>query len=124
MRVTRIYTGEDGRSHFEDRVIPDTPTPFGFISEVATKGIVFRRSHSLHADWHTAPRRQLIITISGLGELQVGGGETRVFRSGDVLLADDLTGEGHITREPTGRFALMVPLADDFDLAEWPLDQS
>ena len=49
-------------------------------------------------DWHTAPRRQYIVTLRGMAEIETGNGEIRHFGPGDVLLADDLTGKGHVTR--------------------------
>jgi hypothetical protein len=46
-------------------------------------------------------------------EVEVGDGTKRRFGSGDVLVAEDLTGKGHITRgvgqQP--RVSLAVPLA-------------
>jgi hypothetical protein len=36
--------------------------------------------------------------MDGKAEIEVGNGEKRVFRKGDVLLAEDLTGQGHRTR--------------------------
>ena len=32
MRITRIYTGDDGESHFEDLEVPMTERPYGFIT--------------------------------------------------------------------------------------------
>ena len=63
-------------------------------------------------DWHCAPRRQYSITLSGAAEIQVGDGTVVRVGPGDVLLAEDLTGQGHITRvvgvEP--RLYATVPL--------------
>ncbi len=56
-------------------------------------------------DWHQAPRRQYLITLSGQVEIGVGDGSVRRFGPGDVLMVEDLTGRGHATRasesEPT-----------------------
>ena len=49
-------------------------------------------------DWHTAPGRQYVITLSGEGEIEVGDGTKKLFAPGDVLLAEDTTGQGHVTR--------------------------
>ena len=54
-------------------------------------------------DWHPAPRRQYIVLLDGEIEITVGGGETRRFRGGDVLLVEDTTGRGHRTRAVDGR---------------------
>src|ERR1700752_4486703 len=50
------------------------------------------------SDWHTAPRRQYIFVLAGQMEIGIGDGTTRRFGPGDVVLADDLTGQGHTTR--------------------------
>ena len=50
------------------------------------------------SDWHTAPRRQYIFILAGQMEIGIGDGTTRRFGPGDVVLADDLTGQGHTTR--------------------------
>jgi quercetin dioxygenase-like cupin family protein len=64
--------------------------------------------------WHCAPRRQYTITLSGEAEIEVGDGTVRRIGPGDVVLAEDLTGQGHITRvvghQP--RLSVVVPLAD------------
>ena len=64
-------------------------------------------------DWHTAPRRQYTITISGEVEIGTGDGAVRRFGPGTVLLAEDLTGQGHTTRVVGNetRISVVVPLA-------------
>ncbi len=65
----------------------------------AAAGIVFRRAPAGHIlDWHPAPRRQYVMTLSGQGEIEIGDGTVRRFGPGDVMLAEDVTGRGHITR--------------------------
>lgn len=65
----------------------------------AAVGIVFRRAPTGHIlDWHPAPRRQYVMTLSGQGEIEIGDGTVRRFGPGDVMLAEDVTGRGHITR--------------------------
>ena len=50
---------------------------------------------------HTAPRRQLVLTLSGCLEFKSCGVEKEdeeykvIIRRGDILLAEDLEGEGH-----------------------------
>jgi hypothetical protein len=47
-------------------------------------------------------------------EIEVGSGEKRVLKVGDVLVAEDVTGQGHITRgigtEP--RVSVSVPMPE------------
>jgi quercetin dioxygenase-like cupin family protein len=49
-------------------------------------------------DWHPAPRRQYVITLFGQGEIELSDGTKRRFGAGDIMLADDTAGRGHITR--------------------------
>ena len=44
-------------------------------------------------------------TRSGQGEveIEVGDGSKRILRGGDVLLAEDTTGKGHISRAVAGK---------------------
>ncbi|MFQ5684245.1 MAG: hypothetical protein ACE5HC_13375 [Candidatus Binatia bacterium] len=114
MRIIRLYTGEDSESHFEeiDLLSEMKDTVEASVPE-ATTGIFFRRAPTGHVqDWHPAPRRQYVITLSGEGEIQVGDGTVRRFGPGDIVLADDTTGRGHITRvvgkQP--RFYATIPL--------------
>jgi hypothetical protein len=65
-------------------------------------------------DWHVAPRRQLVITLSGRGEIEVSGGKKISVGPGNMELAEDLTGKGHITRVvgSEDRVTVQIPLAD------------
>ena len=57
MKVTRIYTGEDNQSHFEDLDIPMKPTQNGVISELvpAQERSSERLRRALHSPF--IPRR-------------------------------------------------------------------
>ena len=62
-------------------------------------GILFREtSGEYNLDWHNAPRRQFIIMLEGQVEIIIGDGTKRQFGPGDILLAEDTTGQGHISR--------------------------
>jgi hypothetical protein len=101
MTIVRLYTGTDGQSHFEDVRIPLKSTgKIGFISELVTAtGVVFRETGGdYNYEFHTAPRRQYVVNLEGEVEIEVGDGSKRILRSGDVLLAEDTTGQGHISR--------------------------
>ena len=45
--------------------------------------------------WHTAPVRQLVVTLSGTLIFTTRAGEQFTLRPGDVLLAEDTAGSGH-----------------------------
>jgi hypothetical protein len=93
----RLYTGSDGQSHFEDLDLASGSSAYGNMQ--AATGLMFRQVEpGDFQDWHTAPRRQYVITLQGMVEIGIGDGTVRMFRAGDVMLADDLTGRGHTTR--------------------------
>ena len=101
MKITRIYTGSDGQSHFEDVDIPLEQMK-GSESRSrlmpATGIILSQTSKDFKIDWHNAPRRQFLVTLQGECEIVVGDGATRHFGPGDIMLAEDTTGQGHTTR--------------------------
>ena len=105
LKYTRLHTGDDNQSHFEDCEIPVAENPVGRLSEKTTAtGILFRENDpSYDLDWHPAPARQFVIMLEGLVEIEVGSGEKRIFKPGDILLAEDTTGQGHRSRIPDGK---------------------
>ncbi len=101
MAFVRIYADAQGRSKFEDMATPyepSDPAEPGSFNQKATSVTFRSQPVGLVQDWHTAPRRQYIVTLRGMAEIETGNGEIRHFGPGDVLLADDLTGKGHVTR--------------------------
>ena len=108
--IVRIYAGADGESHFQDL----TPDEFAEIANAVGPGdiTVGQRPAGWWQDYHTAPRHQYVVFLSGGSEIEVASGDKRQFAPGDVLVAKDLTGHGHIIRN-TGeeaRVSLAVPL--------------
>jgi hypothetical protein len=112
MRITRLYSGPDGQSHIEELDLASHPE---LRSLMAAKGVVFSSTEPGHfLDWHNAPRRQFIITLSGEAEIGLGDGSIHRFGPGDVNLAEDLTGRGHTTRTvgSVPRVTATIHLAD------------
>ena len=105
MKIPRLYTGDDGKSHFGEIEFPLGPGPHGSVSEmVAAKGVIFRETPADYdLDFHPAPRRQLVINLDASVEITVGDGSRRVFGPGEVFLAEDTTGQGHISRAVDGK---------------------
>ena len=100
MRIVRIYTGSDQQSHFEEIELSfEVGERWETTALQTAAGVAFRRAPAGHViDWHPAPRRQYVVTLSGEWDIECGDGTVRRFRPGDVMLADDLTGQGHISR--------------------------
>ena len=109
MGIYRLYTGSDGQSHIdnlnltEELTSPHQVTSFKFMEWPAGHFI----------DWHPAPQRQYVISLSGELEIGLGNGVFRRFNAGDTRLVEDITGQGHTTRvvgdEPV--LTAVVPLA-------------
>ena len=106
MKIVRIYTGPDNQSHFEELQIPLKDSgKVGFLSELTkATGVLFRETGGdYNYDFHTATRRQYVVNLEGEVEIEVGDGSKRILRAGDVLLAEDTTGQGHISRAVAGK---------------------
>jgi len=111
MKYTRIYTGADGKAYFEDvelttaRLAPGQP---GF--QTIPAGCLFFRetARGKDEDFHNPANRQFLITIGGEVDIIASGGMTRRFGPGDIFLADNLTGQGHITRVVEGNLWRVV----------------
>ena len=115
MNIVRIYSGDDGESHFEDMEVEmENRGLMGRISDLwRGKGVMFREvDGDYELDFHNAPRRQLVVNLTGSVDIEIGDGTVRRLGPGSILLAEDTTGRGHISRalnsEP--RSCLFVPL--------------
>lgn len=110
MRLFRMYTGDDGKSHIEQLALPSEP-----VMQPAT-GIRFHTMQpgAAPGGWHTSPNRHYVINLAGSVELGLGDGSTHRFGAGDCVLAEDTTGQGHTVRvvgnEP--RVFAIIPLKD------------
>ena len=121
--VVRMYTDSSGYTRFAKMQIPvKTKTGLGSVGmfssllvnqnlednagDLKTQFAVTPVPDNLEGEGpklaHTAPRRQLVLTLSGCLEFKSCGvavedSEHRVvIRRGDILLAEDLEGEGHV----------------------------
>jgi hypothetical protein len=101
VKVTRVYSDEKGESHFEDLAIQFENFHGNVIKiskSMKSSDMSFSTfSGALAETWHTAPRKQAIITLSGEVELEVSDGSNRRFGPGHVILLEDTTGKGHTT---------------------------
>ena len=117
MKVTRLFTGADGKTKVEEYEVPLKPQGRGTeLSEaVAVESLQFRRTNQdYNLDWHPAPRRQFVVTLSGESEIELEGGRKLRLGPGHILLAEDTTGQGHISRASGSqdRLSLFITLAD------------
>ncbi|MBM3139036.1 MAG: hypothetical protein FJZ92_02190 [Chloroflexi bacterium] len=115
LRIWRVYTGDDAQTHVEPLEVPlGEPRRGGAISELfAGGGVLFRRTGlDYDLEWHPAPRRQLVVTLSGRGEIETSDGTVLPLEPGTIVLVEDVDGIGHRSRavgeEP--RVSLFLPL--------------
>lgn len=110
--IVRLYTGDDGQSHLEDLDLPTGEAET--LTLKAGAAMTFRRyPDGRFNDWHNESRRQYVIILSGQTEVGIGDGTVRRLGPGDMMLAEDLTGQGHTTRVVGGPCELVVmPLPD------------
>jgi hypothetical protein len=117
MKVVRVYTGDDGQSHFEDLDVPMESAGLGgrLSRLIAGQGVYFREvGGDYDLDFHTAPRRQFVVNLTGSVDITIGDGTTRRLGSGEILLAEDVSGQGHKSRAVDGqpRTCLFLPIDD------------
>ena len=116
IRVLNVWADENGESHFRDIEIDTKDIPAGgTISDpLAATHVWFRTTpEKQDMSWHPAPRRQLVITLSGgVAEITASDGEARLVNPGDVVLVEDTFGKGHKSRAFDGlpRNAIFIGL--------------
>ena len=112
MQIIRVYTGEDNESHFEEL----TYEQFESIVARTCEGSVnlIQRTTSLYPEFHNAPRRQYVMFLEGIFEFVTGDGTRKRCAAGDVLVAEDLTGHGHLSPSVNDglRVSLSVPFSE------------
>ena len=118
MHYLRIWADDDGVSHFEDitlRVTEAGGEPGVPRLTVADAGPVGRVQivdidPDFEPGWHTAPRAQFVVFLTGWARLVAGDGQVRELPAGSVVLAEDLHGDGHVTsHEPGKQRVLVIP---------------
>lgn len=121
--IIRVFSDADGETHFDEiRLSGESrqsavSTAIAWVSaSVPVRGMVWRRVEKDHPTTtpHVTPARQLIVLLSGTAEIEVSTGERRTVMPGQIVLGEDLTGKGHITRavDRTPRVTLILELGD------------
>ncbi len=98
MGTYRLFSGSDGQSHIEAIDLAKTPD---WTNAQDTTNIKFSEAAAgRSSDWHTAPRRQYVIILSGQLEIGLGDGSKQVFGPGDARLVDVEVEEAEVARAP------------------------
>lgn len=98
IRCVRLWSGDDKNSHVEEGWLGLEHGPRGDLltGKLPVTTVSFQETVSGGAfDWHTAPARQLVVTLKGTLDFQTRDGHHFVLRPGDILLAEDTVGSGH-----------------------------
>jgi hypothetical protein len=131
LTFTHLWADAKGVSHFRDEKLsfeaatPENPTagttshsnpdPEALVAlplRGASGATFLYLKRAAVEDWHRAPRRMYLIAVQGMSEVTASDGEVRRFGLGSIVLMDDLTGKGHITRAvgDVDHIALTIPV--------------
>lgn len=121
IRCVRLFTGADEQSHVEIGRLDLTPGRNGDLVSAAMSAIHATAEETATGGtlaWHTAPVRQLVVTLAGTLVFTTRDGQEFTLAPGDVLLAEDTVGSGHqwrlVGEDPWRR--IYIVLADGVDV--------
>jgi hypothetical protein len=115
-RLIHIHATPDGESH---HAIVEIANDAGEIPVTGMTARAYARSMSSAADWHTAPRRQFAINMTGSLEVEISDGSRHPIGQGDLVFLEDITGKGHVTRVLSPVTNLFIHVPQDWDMLSW-----
>ncbi|SBS78494.1 conserved hypothetical protein [uncultured Mycobacterium sp.] len=98
IRCVRLFTGADQQSHIQIGRLDLTPGRNDDLVSAAMSSIHVTAEETATGGtlaWHTAPVRQLVVTLAGTLVFTTRDGQEFTLAPGDVLLAEDTVGSGH-----------------------------
>jgi len=115
MRVHNLYVDDKGETHFRDIQVEWVEEGMaGKLSRrLPATGIIFRETKpDYDLDWHPAPRRQYIINLDAGVQITASDGESRKIGAGEVILVEDTTGKGHLSKAVDNKIrnCIFVPI--------------
>ena len=116
MRIHNLYADPSGETHFRDIQVEWVEEAHGgkLSRRFPATGIIFRQVPPAYdLDWHPAPRRQFIINLDAGVQITASDGESRVIGAGEVLLVEDTTGKGHLSKAVGNQLRHCVYVATD-----------
>ena len=111
MQLVRVWADEAGESHISDEPLPERVVPASTgVPELTIGGplpavrveVVEVRGDGTPPDWHPAPRRQLVVFVTGPVTIRTSDGDRRSLPPGAAVLVEDTWGRGHVTEHPPG----------------------
>jgi len=108
LKYTILYIGSDSKTHFKDDYLtwqrisdsvtnPRYVTPFQRATDIGFLRIPIGQISDWHPTWHPTPRKQFLMVLKGIIEMETEDGQKRTFTPGSVLLLMDVSGKGHRT---------------------------
>jgi hypothetical protein len=123
MQYTRVYADTLGETHYGEVEVALSSVDFAppalpvnlSVLQTATRWGFCHFPAGWIGPWHRTPQRQFFCLLSGEMEVQVSDGEVRKFGPGSMLLHEDTTGKGHLSRVvgPTDALTVMVQVPAD-----------
>jgi uncharacterized cupin superfamily protein len=115
MRIHNLYVDDKGESHWRDIEVEwvEQRNSSKLSRRIPATGIIFRQtSGDYDLDWHPAPCRQYIINLDGGVRITASDGEAREIGAGEVILVEDVTGKGHLSKSIGSklRHSIFVPI--------------
>jgi quercetin dioxygenase-like cupin family protein len=113
VKYHRIYADAQGGSHFDSVTVeqslasgaPPAAPFYVSMDKPASKYRFYSFQPGWIGDWHPCPARQFLALMSGSVEMETTDGTVRVLRPGDLVLLEDTTGKGHVTRNTGDGYA-------------------
>jgi uncharacterized cupin superfamily protein len=115
MRIHNLYCDSSGESHWRDVEVEwvEERNSSKLSARLPANGIIFREtSGDYDLSWHPAPRRQYIINLDGGVQITASDGQARTIGAGEVVLVEDITGKGHLSKSVGGKMrrSIFVPV--------------
>jgi hypothetical protein len=119
LRLTHLYTGDDGESHVEDVEYALEPIPGGAGADgIEISGLTFRLWDDAPPkhDLHNTSKPQLVIHLAGSVEVECTDGSKRVLEPGEIMVSENVApGKGHYSNElAQPRLQLLIPYVGGF----------
>jgi hypothetical protein len=112
----RIYADPQGNSHVDtvtvDQSLARAAPPAAPFYVSGDKPASKYRFYTFEPGWigelHPAPTRQFLSLLSGTVEMETTDGTLRLFGPGDLVLLEDTSGKGHVTRNIGNSYAMFL----------------
>ncbi len=114
-KLIRLYALPNGESRIDEVEISPSAGPIPVTQMTASAYAGVGRTPA----WHTAPRRQFSINLTGDLEVETTDGRRTRIGAGDLVYLEDLTGKGHVTRALGPITNVFIHVADTFDVVAW-----